>query len=418
MVSSNLQFSQADTLYAAALGAVHGDTTVEGELSAVGRMALDAAWGAFEGPIVQVAEELGLRLLSEGLGMLPPTVLAEVAGIAGEVAGAVGAIGEMVPVIGAIISLVNTGIQLSEAQDAQIRQRTTGIAQSLLSRPVSPSGADVGKGPVVQPSDIVPTDPNFVGDPFPGVSTWLGVDPIPPMPSTSLGITLAALTEGQPSHGPHLGDDAAADSTLRHTDNVWHYARGFYHAQNPDLPPEELRLPLGVPKAYRHLFQVVRLAIGSRNVDQGRILWPIYMDLLVNAWDRGWLSGTFATWMLSHKLRADPDGWAVDTDDTYAMADAPEANAGAPATAWVPYVDQIIGLVNAWRAFRNAPPKVGPIHIKIKRPRLTLTPLHLAGLLKVPSSSSSSSSSLKKTAAEQAAIDAYAAALGLPPGHY
>jgi len=358
-MSAPAQFTNADALYATAIGAVHADQSIAANLSTVGKMALDAAWGAFKGPIVQVAEEAGLTLLSEGLSLLPPDVLVQVAGIAGDVAGAVGAIGELVPVLGAIISLVNVGISLSEAQDAQVRAVTTGLVQQLLTRPVIPSGPDVGAGPVVVPADIIPTDPAFVADPFPGTNTWLGADPIAPMPYTSIGLALAGITEGSWDGTMHLPEGGSADSSLRHTDAVWHNARTFYHLQNAgNLSADELRLPLGVPKAYRHLFQALRLAIGSRNVDQGRILWPIYMDLLLLAWDSGWISGSYTTWLLSHVFKQDPDGWPMNPgdDNTYSMVDAFEHNAGAPASAWVPYIDQIAAMSNAWRGFRNNPP--------------------------------------------------------------
>jgi len=386
-------FTSSDALYTTAIGAVRSAPDVRADLSTVGKIALDAAWTAFQGPIVQVAETAGLMLLSEGLSLVPPALLVDIAGIAGTISSVVGAVSELVPVLGAAIGLVGAGIAMSEAADAQIRQHSADIALALLTRPVVPSGPDVGHGPVLLPADILATDPTFVADPWPGVNTWLGPDPIAPMPYASLGITLAALTESQAVDTPSV-----MDSTLRHTDFFWDGAPLAYVLAGP---PEEFQSRfaeyqrgLGIPRHVRHLMQALRLAIGSRNVDQGRILWPIYMDLLLTAWERGQLTSGFMNYMLSHVHGGE------------GFRDAAETNAGASLLAWEPYMHQIGHLLDVWLAFRNTAPKP-----PLMRLRITPTP-RMRGL-RIKRSSSSSSA---RTPAEQAALDAYAEALGLPPG--
>lgn len=175
---------------------------------------------------------------------------------------------------------------------------------------------------------------------------------------------------------------------------------------------------IGIPRERRRIYQLLRRAIGSHSESDlhGSALWSLYMDMLADDFDAGRMTRGYAVYLLTHQYDVRLPGMnATDPElnkDVY-TPDGFWPDMPLPRETFDLFVGQILQMIAKWKTVRATKPAL--MHLVFKKMRgLKLTPTPRMRGLKLTSSSSSS----KKTPAEQAALDAFAASLGLPPGSY
>jgi len=447
--------SNADLLYAKAIAALNLNPAIVEALSPAARSLYDVAYNVVRGAIGAEISTLGDAALGAATEALGPEVVAQLGNIAEQIGAAVA---DAVPIINIMMGIYNVISGIQSAADAPLIARVNNF---LAVGTIQGSGDD---GTITGADLFAPSHEANHEDPMWG----LYVD----RPRSSLGAVLAAVTEDNdteaplssfptspgfdpafqaklaaalaalgiplippaepyrwPGHDPFRIQALLADTNLHHSSIIWDLAAnaawpGKDHSGSTDFSgPADSNARIGIPKSRRMVYQALRRAMGARGKDRGATLLPIYLDMLAEDFDAGALTPSFVnqllSWVYTDNSDLGPAAYGLEEVagvSTAELIDRPGV-IGLNRQQRADFTAAILAFVDAWRQKRQSiatsigPHLKRPIRIKIKRPRLTLTPLHLAGLLKVPSSS-------KKTAAEQAAIDAYAAALGLPPGHY
>jgi hypothetical protein len=409
----NLQ--NPDAMVAGALAKL--DQTPE-VIATLGPVAL-AVWGAARKELLQLGEKIATQVgqeLGEGLaGALGPELEMAIVGLAGEVAGAVA---ELIPFIGTVVAIVEMGVNLDAQAEAQAQAVYKAEAADALGRRL------VGRGGQITPADIFAPD---------GAGVY-----------SSLGKAIVGITEGQPSQGPGkpwvLPGHDLWDAPLEHTSEALElvfpevyrsHIRAMVAAQAPmmdedtgmlhakhstdaELPPWAVaEMHIGIPQNIRTILELLRRAMGAQPKDGGAALWPIYLDLLSHEIDVGHLTQAYASFLLGHYWR-DPGGAFArfsSSDELGLVTDEPHGSNpmgdGSPGPyagphGFDPFVNQFWSILQNWRSMRANPANLTPrmrLVIGKVRPRI-------AGLR------------LRLVNPKQQAIDAYAQALGLPPGSY
>ena len=425
-----LAIEDPDAMYAAAISRLTQNPDFVGRL---GPIAV-TVWNAAKGQILKVGEELAGKVADEVIAdagaVLGPAVASEIAGLAGNV---VGAVADLVPFIGTVVQIVELGVAADAQAHAQAEAVYKAEAANALGRPIIGHGS----GGAITPADIFARDPSD--------KPYQGSDVYSTLGQAFVGITEGQLSDSAPNAKPILPGQGLYDAPLSHAgealdsvlpdawrDVVKMNAAGFGAGllsssmhKPPPLPPEaQAEMGVGIPRQTRLMFELLRRAMGAQPKDAGASLWPIYLDLLLAEIDAGRLTPNYAKFLLGFYWR-DPltfarfgDTHGVVTDephDSNPMGDGSPGPYAGP-SGFDPFVDQIWRILDNWRHFRADPAilahlKKGPIHLTFpkKAPKLAglvLTPLHLGELLG------------SRTPTQQAAIDAFAATLGLPPGHY
>lgn len=278
-----------DALYSIALSKVNRDTPPE--LSDVSKKILDAGIKIVGDAIGPALNKLSGEALGTILSAIPSQTLNQMIGIVGAVASAVES---MVPMIGMVVNFFTAGFSSAQAFAASQASQWDAQAREVLNRPTPGSF-----GGLITPADIFANDPNFIpGNPNYAAKFLSGGYDY--MPSTPFGILLAAITEDAGIYG-------WADSNLHHLSDWVDRSKNWYLQHLHFLGMDGQGYNVGIPKNRRAIYQSLRRAMGSYNSDQGKSLWPIYMDMLAADFKSGALTSDYATWLVTHVNGFDGD---------------------------------------------------------------------------------------------------------------
>jgi len=454
-----MPIQDANALYANAINTLHQTPEAIANLGPVATAAFDAARGVVLQIGEEVLTEVGQMILTEVLEEIGPVLAAQLVGVVGGVAGAVAGV---VPVIGFVVSLVSMAMDAQAAGDDERARQEAALCNEASTHGITGTGAPGG---FITPADIFALN----------LDTTYHAD----YPNSSLGMAIVAITEG---FGPLPGDPAKAaeraqdrasgysvgvdDNPLRHANEVlepsgmWTYPPGysmpghFAHLMQSHGPRPE-HAAVGIPYAVRQQLQALRRAIGSYGEDRGLSLWPIYLDLILHEIDVGHLTLDYMRWLPRVYFR-DPNIYGPFGSEFGIVSDKSHnptmgsdgypgpfcADKGAGGLgAMDPYVMQFVGILQQWRETRDDPELLAslPDPSKVKRTLAatlqargaqgqaaklrrelarTITQRKLTPTPRLAFRQALAHRLPKRTAAEQAAIDAYAASLGLPPGNF
>jgi hypothetical protein len=407
-----------NALYAAAINRLGMNSDLVAVLSPFARQIFDALYNEVSALASDEVSAIGNVILygaSELSGVDPQAL----EGLASEVGDAVSSVvADVAPYAAMIVSNVIEIAEFSSMFNAPSQAANASVTSTLLSRPVQGTGGGQG-GYAVTPADIfAPQEP----PPTSGVEEILVVSPAQaksygfaagtyypdpwtqqlfpaPFPFSSFGLCLAALTESDPRVQPPSGapndptgnpaaptnlflaanalspytangPSGSIDSTIRHTDCALYMLPTFHRdflvtLGDPDEPN------VGLPPNLREVFQLMRLAIGSRastmSGDPAVLLYILWMDLFADAWAKGQMTPNYALYSLCHLWGpsgmngGDCDGPQILTVDQgagseHCFLDASSAASGGTPEAWTPYVSALAPMVDAWVAFRKTLP--------------------------------------------------------------
>src|SRR5258706_45466 len=281
----------ANANYAAAIGRLASNPDLVAGLPALEKQIFDAALSVVEAKGLQIAQDLGQMILDEVSTQIGPEIVQQVSGIAGTVAStAAEVVGEIAPIVAMVMMAVSMANAASEAAEA----KDLAECPKLMNKQVIGTGRPGG---FVTPSDIFARDPtNYY---------YQGC------PNTALGLFFAAITEGEEgglnptkpsSYGSGLYE--AFDMPLHHNSLVLHQAlpdawKQVAYIFEPNVDSRRM----GIPAETRKVFALLRMAIGSYNVDSGATLMPIYLALLQRQFDQSLMSRGYALYMVGHYWR-------------------------------------------------------------------------------------------------------------------
>jgi hypothetical protein len=345
-----------DVLYTAALGELRANVNVTKSFSPLAQEVFHAADHVLEQAIGSDSEKLAEFVLKQAVDAIGSETLTAVSNIVSTIATAVA---DYVPLVGVVVSMFSDVLG-GVAQETEARKQSQAEAEGmLLSRPLL--GSAVGNR--VQPSDI------FAPDPVTAVpkSVWeeasyqttqaqagkLIWSAYRYMPYSALGVLLAAVTEDSGDYGV-APNGFVSDTNLHHSIRALELAPTHYvqFLMMSNMPNEVAAHPnVGLPPERRRAYQLLRRAIGSRNDDQGRSLWPLYMDMLLTDVRSGRLTGSYMVWLLTHRFTM-PDG-GTEADGSFEYTGPTGGNIHSlplESMKVFPYVNTILSLVDQWEA--------------------------------------------------------------------
>lgn len=378
--------SDPDVLYAAAVKQIQATPDARLDFSALSHEIMARAEGVLKANAGAIASEVGNvvggALFGGGGGGGSSGLLSE---ISGEVAGFAEAVAkevaDVIPIVGSVVAAITAVTDIVSAQEAAYKAAFLEPVKAFLARPLSYSG----QGTTLVPSDIFGFDPAYVPRPAPSGGVAIAgrlAGGYPFMPSNPLGAFLAALTEDGQGDWCHINPDAQfCDERENGVDLSMGgaiFGGNLHRAPAEWNPPDYLLgqvMPIwraagvlagtmGAPitPQRRVAYKLLRRAIGSRNADQGLVLWPIYFDMFVADWKR--MGSLYAIGMLTTvwaKIHGDVKTWPksiaeqgwTTTDptalDSYAIQNVERAG-GLPISIGQvrPFVDAIASMAGAW----------------------------------------------------------------------
>lgn len=358
--------------YAAALGKLGTEVAIVSGMSPLGRTILSAGLTVVNALGPAYGATLANQILEEVGTTFGAQIEAEVSSVVANVASAISAVADCMPLITMAVGAIMGAVQADASEKAMF---DAAMCSLVMGKPVLGSLP----GNKVAPSDIFEPDPT---------ERWsYGINSIGMnmLPFSTLGIAFAAITEGQSETNnkdvavwnaeyaadpinnsqvhqslmdepffQELGlpvDDAAFDSPIYHSDPALHQPLpGSYVAAG--FPGN-----WGIPREVRDVLRLLRIAMGTQNVDKGVSLMPIYLDILWSEWQKGHMDAGYANWLLCHALGCQNldscNVDIVDDNDSYGFfTDSSEGQIVyqpyCGCEAWAPYCAMIQKIVVAW----------------------------------------------------------------------
>lgn len=420
--------SAADHLYGEAISALGLDPAVVEIFSPAAKALYDVGIGVVRAAVGDAVTQIGETVMSEATAALGPEVVSQLSGVAGQLGAAVG---DAIPIVNLFLAAYNIASAIQDAYQAPLAER---LNQFFLVGQVQGSGKDG----LITAADLFAPSREAVAGPQWGAYT--------DRPRSVLGALLAATSEDNlgevpyeafpPTYPPEVEQLAAhagiplpaihrwpgtdpmwmqamvADTNLHHSPIIWDLA------SNPAWPwASSTTGQQGIPAPRRKLFRALRRAMGARGEDDGATLLPAYLDLMLAEWDAGHMTRELATNLLGNAFTDNDElGPSAMGIEQVAGMTAGQISIDKPGVIGFPkpkvdeLVESLLQFLIGWRASREQL----AAHLPHAAPRL-------AGLFKggkfrakrpVPRIV------LGRTPKQQAALDAYAQALGLPPGSY
>lgn len=403
-------------LYTAALAEVQGDPNTRKDLGAVSNFVLSRGAQIIASAVGAEAKLVGEAVLNATIDLIGPGTIDAMAGIASEVAGAVS---QAMPVISMVFGEIESQMASIDAQQKAWKLHQTDLAAAVLDRPVIASEPNGKGGGMIVPSDIFAWDPENLPSYVPPEVAWTNGHlygttipenpvnvPYPFMPRSTLGIIFAAITEDSADdYAPHALNQfgvnppdvdngnppgVVTDSNLHHSPWFWEntnaQTNNFGKAAVANL----------IPPARRRIYQLLRRAMGAINDDKGRLLWPIYMDMLAAdldagnlAWSQGMLTSVFCDVTHDGTFAKSFDQQDLVTTDPTAIQGNELQNLVRSAEPWTPaqvapFVAQIVTMINTWKQQRNHHMSTAFQSVAVQQANMraiTYTPARATGLL-------------------------------------
>lgn len=347
----------ADKAYVEAIGALHVNPQIVAVLSPMAKSLYDLGVKVIEDQAGQILTDVGGKVMEAATEAIGTEAAQAIAGVASTIGDAVG---DIVPVVNLVLSFYSIVSIPMKASGAEADRRTQKFFdQGAL------SGSDYNLG--VNAADIFAPiasdgDLGFTG------YYWN-------RPKSLLGACLAAVTEdniadlkhaglmmedGRMTNGPSTGLEIAlaTDSNLHHATEYWFIAQ-------TGLAPDLLGIGGAVspnqghiPGPRRAVYRALRTAMGARGHDQGAALLPIYLDMLLEDWDAGFLDAQFMASMIYSTVY----GTTNDANVRPVESVAGSGSVNRPGCIAIP-LDQLSGLVSPmvelldhWRKTKKSVP--------------------------------------------------------------
>lgn len=334
----------------------------------IGKQAIDPYMPAIE----EQLKAKGKELLSDVANMAISELKKLFPGVESTVNDVVSTISQAAPGINLIMSGISIMKGQLDAQEAEIQKLSEGRCRESRSIMITPTGPSGESGIGYKATDIF----SVGGGPLLDVGfTNDGNKELNLYPMSAFGRAFVGIFETLPNPDPKRvscwNDNALYcaiewDHPQYHNDATYKRLVQWYKKY---LDPNKLEQNVGVPYERRQLLKSIRMAMAARSPASDS-LFPVYLDLIADCMKRGWVTGGFMDFILSHYVtlpyetnrftdcktfqsRSEWDGqsWAVVPDKEQSCKYQALARGAHPGSlcgegGWKVYVDSIIKMVN------------------------------------------------------------------------